>query len=103
MIHTIAVGCAAVLALVGNCVDGATTAYALRIGARELNPLIRRCGLVPIKIASTLGTWVIMYAFWRHGHPILASVYGMLVGGGLAAVAYHNLSVIHRQGHRRPS
>lgn len=85
---------ALVVCLGCQAADGWSTVRALRGGAREANPLVRRLGLVPAKLLGALLCSL----------PVLGGVRGGLLWGYLfVLVLWHLWLVRHNLRQGRPS
>ena len=82
-----------VIAGSGLALDYATTAYGLRHGARELNPM----GVSGTVAVSTLGCLGGVYAAHKSGHPKAARVGAWFCGGLHAGYAAANVRTIRRR------
>jgi hypothetical protein len=78
---------AILLVIFGNGADYLSTLYALGRGARELNPLIARVGLLPSKLTVT---GVLSMVLWVIG-GLQALACAVLFLCGYALLALHNI------------
>jgi hypothetical protein len=82
--------------------DVYSTTKAIRLGAVEANPLMRktvgsRAALIGVKVATTAGSIFAAERLWRDRHRVAAIALMAVSNGMMAAVAAHNASVIARQ------
>jgi hypothetical protein len=76
-----------ILIVLGNTADYLSTRYALRRGGKELNPLIRRLGLLPVKLVGT----AVLCVFSVFMPAVYALVYGLILFSAFCALSASNL------------
>ena len=74
--------------------DYLTTKKALkRPGAFELNPIVRRMGLLPSKLAISTVFLYVGYVCWKNGNDVELAITTVIICCAYLWVSFHNMKI----------